>query len=120
MDFAKRLAHRAERALIALGMFGEALREDDGAVDGADHFERSDVTRLASQTIAAVRALLGNEESGPRELLKNLRQQRQRDAVSVGNILSARGALGGRQVAEGDKSVIRFFSELQHPGTHSL
>ena len=42
MHFAQRLAHRAQVALIAFGVLGEALRQDDRTVDGADHFERGD------------------------------------------------------------------------------
>ena len=32
-------------ALIAFGVLGEALGQDDGAVDGADHFKRGDFAR---------------------------------------------------------------------------
>jgi len=117
VNFAERLAHRAQVALIALGVFGEALGQDDWAVDGADHFQGGDVARFASQAIAAARALFGNQKASAGEFLQDFREQRERDAVSVGNILGARGALRGGQVAESDESVIRFFSELQHLGS---
>ncbi len=58
MHLAQGLPHRAQLALIASRMFGEALRQNDGPVDGADRFERGNISRLARQTVPAVRALV--------------------------------------------------------------
>jgi hypothetical protein len=89
MHFAQRLANRAAIALIAFGVLGEALRQNDGAVDGADHFERRNIPRIARQPIAAIRALLGNQQAAARQFLQDFRKQGQRNAVIVGDILGA-------------------------------
>ena len=95
VDLAQRFAHRAQRALVALhrlGVLGEALGQDDRAVDGADHFQRADFVRIASQPVAAVGALLGDQQARLGQLLQDLRQQRQGDPVGLGDVLGGGGS----------------------------
>jgi len=93
MDFTQRLADRAQFALRAFLtiVFGEAMRQDDGAVQGPDHLQRGNFLRRARQPVSAVGALLGDQKTGASKLLQDLRKQGQRDAVGLGNIFR-RGA----------------------------
>src|SRR5260221_679193 len=96
-------------------MFGEADGEDDGAVDGANHFERSDIAGIARKLIAAMSAGEGLERAGFGESLEHLRKQRERDAIAIRDLLGAGcPAAAQRDVAESDQAVVSLLGELQH------
>ena len=63
MHFPQRLAHRAKIALIALGVFGEAMRQNNRPVDGPDHFERRNLMRIARQPVSTVGSLFGDQQA---------------------------------------------------------
>ena len=115
MHLAQRFADGAVFGLIAGAVFGEAMRQDDRAVDGADHFERADAARVAGQLVAAVGAGERLEDAGFGELLEDFGEQRNRQAVGVGNVLGAGRRAGNRgEVPECDEAVIRFLGQLEH------
>lgn len=115
VDAAQRLAHGAVFRLIAGAVLGEAVREDHRAVDGANHFESADAAGVARQLVSAIRARDRPQNTGLRQLLQDLRQQRDRQVVGIGDILGAGGRAGNRrEVPQGDEAVIRFFGQLEH------
>ena len=123
MHFAERLAHRAQRGLIAARVLREALGQDNGAVDGSHDLQCVDVLGVPRKPVAAVGALLGNEQTAPGQFLQDLRKQRQGNPVSLGDVLSRRtrprtelGLRGRhRQMAQRDQPIVRLLGQLQHP-----
>ena len=96
VNFAQRLAHRAQAALIALrlGVLGEAVGQDDRPVDASRITSSArDFVRVARQPVAAVGALLGKQQARLHQLLQDLRKQRQRDPIRVRNVLGATRSL---------------------------
>ena len=117
MDAAQRLFHAAPARLVT-ALVGETGGEDDGPVERADDFERTDGARVPSQLVAPVGAVDGGQQAVARELLKHFGEQRQRDAVGVGDLLgagAARGVARG-QVLKCDQSVVGLLGELEHIG----
>ena len=117
MNLAQGLADGAfVRLGAAFAMFGEAMGENDGSVDGADGVECRDLARVPGEAVAAVGALFGAEESGFIEFLQNFGQEREWDVVGCGNFLRTGDAMGGvdGEVLEGDESVVGFFGKFEH------
>src|SRR5438309_4426122 len=85
MHFSQWLANRTQGALIAVGVLGETLRQDNRPVDSADHFEGGNLVRIARQAVSPIGALFRNQETAFGQRLENLRKQRQRNAIRFGN-----------------------------------
>src|ERR1700722_17140345 len=101
-------------------MLGEARRQKNRSVNGANHFVRRDLARFPGQLVAAVGPVLGAQKSALHQLLQDLREQRRRNSIGLGDLLRAgAGRRIHRQVLQCDEPVIGFFSELQHSVSRS-
>ncbi len=121
MDAAQRFANGAAFRLIAGAMLGEAMRQNHGAVDGADYFESADSIGVACQFVAAVGTRHRPEDSRAGELLEDLGEQRHGQMVGFGHVLGAgRCARDRGKVTEGDQPVVRFFGQLEHRTNEDL
>ena len=70
---------------------------------------------LAPKAVAAVGPMLGLHEPRLAQLLQDLRQQRQRNPVGIGDLVGARTPLTlDRKVLQGYEPVVGFLSELEH------
>src|SRR5271156_1514208 len=103
MNLLQRVPNNALVGMAAIAVLGETRRQKNGAVNEPDHLERRNQPRIACQFVAAVGPMLGSQEAVLRQLLKDLREQRLRDSVQVGNYLRTR-AFGPmhHQVLESD------------------
>src|SRR5438034_890612 len=107
MYFLERIANNALIGVATIAMLGEAGREKNRPIDGANHFQGGDVAGLAGQPVAAISPMLGSQKSVLDQLLQDLRKQGQRDAVHLGDFFGA-GAFGAMddEVLEGDEPVV--------------
>ena len=83
MHFTQRLFDIACAGLVASAMVCETRRQKNGSVDRPDHLKRRNLPRGPRQTVAAVRAMLGKQETILPQLLQYLRKQRQRNLVRI-------------------------------------
>lgn len=110
VDAAERLAHGAAIGLVAGAVIGKTVSENNGAVDGADDFERGDTRGVAGKFITAIGAGERLDDAGFGQLLHDLGEKGDGEMVSVGNLARAGGRVGsGSEVAEGDQPVIGLF-----------
>ena len=115
MDAAQGLAHGAAIRLVAGAVIGKAVGEDDGAINGANDFERGDALRGTGQPIATVGAGKRLDDAGFGQLLHDLGEQGDREMIGVGDFAGAGGGVGsGGQVAKGDQPVVGFFGQFEH------
>jgi hypothetical protein len=99
--------------VAAVAVLSETRSQKNRAVDQPDHFERGDLARIAGHLVAAIGAVLGSQKSILGQLLKNLRKQRLRDSVQVGDLFGTRTLRPmHHQVLQGDEPVIRFLGQL--------
>src|SRR5580698_4667931 len=99
----------------AIAVLGEARRQKNRPVNSADHLIRRDLFRIARQLVAAIGPVLRPQEPVLHQLLQDLREQRRRDPVGLGDLLGARTRRRiHRQVLQSDEPVVRFFSQLEH------
>ncbi len=113
VDSAEGFANRAVIGLVADAVFGKAVGQDDGAVDGADDFEGGNALGIAGEAVASVGAGHGAENFRFGELLQYFSEQRDGEVISVRDVFRAGRGTGGGEVAQGDETVVRFFGELQ-------
>src|ERR1700690_1050295 len=110
------LSYIAVVALVALATHGHARSDEKWTVNGPDHLERRDYSRIASQRVTAVRPMLRMKQASLDQALQNLGQRLLGNVVGVCHILGTACALLGilGQMLHGHQPVIRLFGQLQH------
>ena len=69
----------------------EAGSDEERPVDGVDHLEGRDLSRIPGERVAAVHAGMRAQEAHLGKPLKNLGQELGGDSVGVSNVLGAQG-----------------------------
>src|SRR5579862_3383408 len=115
-DPPQRFPDIAAVALIAFAAHRHARSDEKWTINGPDHLERRNHSRITSQRVTAVRTMLRMEQAGLNQALQNLGQRFLGYAVGIRDIFGAAGSLLGMlgQVLHGHQTVIRLFGELQH------
>lgn len=114
MNATQRASYGAASRMVATDVFGEAIRQNDRAVNSANHFQYRDGARFAGQAVAAIGAVLGLQKARFPKLLQQFREQRKRNPAAIGHFFGADGiirlSLPGGKMLESNQTVVRLFS----------
>src|SRR3954447_6938646 len=118
MNALQRPLHGASFSMTAHGLFGEAVSENDRAINGPNNFQCGNLLRLARQPIATVGPVLRNQKAALSQFLKELRKDGERNPTRVRDFFGAHRSafllLLQCKMSESNQTVIRLLCKSKH------
>jgi len=118
VDLFQRTADCAATRMSTGNMLGKTVCQDNGSIDRMYDLQGRDATGIACQPIAAIGAVLGNQEAASSELLEQFRKYGERNSAGICDLFCTHRVLSfslpKRKMLESNQAVVCLLCESEH------